>query len=239
MSVGLSLREVREEAGLSMSELATRTRIPESVIFDLERDNFTSSIGATYVRGHIRAIAKSCNADPQPILAKFDSQTIPLNRSIRDLLNDMNATPAEKVKKPISWRALAGVFVGIVAFALVGTGIYASTNSNNGSVVSQRSNDEVESGPVAKKSVGVEVTLRGVNGLSWVAVKDSTGVTQYSGRIRQGEERSFSDDQLINLVIGNAGAIQLIVNGEDLGVSGDVGEVLRLEFGPQAISTQG
>jgi hypothetical protein len=64
-------------------------------------------------------------------------------------------------------------------------------------------------------------------------------VTQYSGRIRQGEELTFKDDQLLYLVIGNAGAIQLIVNGEDLGVPGKVGEVLRLEFGPQALANQG
>jgi hypothetical protein len=50
---------------------------------------------------------------------------------------------------------------------------------------------------------------------------------------------TFTDNQLLYLVIGNAGAIQLIVNGEDLGVPGKVGEVLRLEFGPQALANQG
>ena len=238
MSVGSSLREIRERAGLTTSDLAAKTRIPESVIWDLEQDNFASSIGATYVRGHIRAIAKSCNADPEAILATFDSQTIPLNRSIRDLLNEMNATPAEKIKEPISWRALAGVFAGVLVFALVGAGIYSSTSSKS-DVVASDTGSQVESGPVAQKSTGVKVTLRGVNGLSWVKVDDSSGATQFSGRIREGEERTFTDDQLIYLVIGNAGAIQLLVNDEDLGVSGEVGEVLRLEFGPQAIASQG
>ncbi|MEN9543086.1 MAG: hypothetical protein RL239_739, partial [Actinomycetota bacterium] len=37
----------------------------------------------------------------------------------------------------------------------------------------------------------------------------------------------------------NAGAVQLKVNGEDLGVPGRVGEVVRLEFGPQASNNQG
>ena len=69
-------------------------------------------------------------------------------------------------------------------------------------------------------------------------MSDSTGTTQFSGRVRQGEERIFTDNQLLYLVIGNAGAISLTVNGEDIGVAGAVGEVLRLEFGPQA-SNQG
>ena len=83
------------------------------------------------------------------------------------------------------------------------------------------------------------MTLTGVNGLSWVAISDSTGTTQYSGRIRQGEAKTFTDNQLLYLVIGNAGAINLKVNGEDLGVAGKVGEVVRLEFGPQSQNQQG
>ncbi|MEY2722454.1 MAG: helix-turn-helix domain-containing protein [Candidatus Nanopelagicaceae bacterium] len=237
MSVGASLLEVRKAAGLSTSELSKRTRIPESVIEDLERDNFATSGGPAYARGHIRNIAKVCGRDAEAILAKFDSQTIPLNKSIRELLNDTSATTAKKVRKPISWKGLTGVAAGIVALFIFG-GALISTSDNN-DVVSQESTTAEESGPVAKKIDGVEVTLKGVNGLSWVAVNDSSGATQYSGRIRQGEQMTFADDQLLYLVIGNAGAIQLIVNGEDLGVPGKVGEVLRLEFGPQALANQG
>mgnify|MGYP003345622090 FL=1 len=100
------------------------------------------------------------------------------------------------------------------------------------------SSDLSENSAVAKKIDGVEVALKGVNGLSWVAVSDSTGTNLFSGRIRQGESRTFSDNQLLYVVIGNAGAINLTVNGENLGVPGEVGEVVRLEFGPQA-SNQG
>ena len=237
MSVGASLLEVRKAAGLSTNELSKRTRIPASVIEDLERDNFTTSGGPAYARGHIRNIAKACGVSAEPILAKFESQTIPLNKSIRELLNDTNATTAKKVRKPISWKGLTGVAAGVVALFIFG-GALISTSGNN-DVVTQESTSVEADGPVAKKIDGVEVTLKGVNGLSWVAVSDSSGTTQYSGRIRQGESMTYKDDQLIYLVIGNAGAIQLTVNGEDLGVPGKVGEVLRLEFGPQALANQG
>ncbi|MBM3722032.1 MAG: helix-turn-helix domain-containing protein [Actinobacteria bacterium] len=237
MSVGASLTEVRKTASLSTGELSKRTRIPESVIEDLERDNFTTSGGPAYARGHIRNIARVCGADADPILSKFDSQTIPLNKSIRELLNDTNATTAKKVRKPISWKGLTGVAAGVVALFVFGGALISTSNNND--VLSEETTQVVESGPVAKKVDGVEVILKGVNGLSWVAVNDSSGATQYSGRIRQGEQMTFSDDQLLYLVIGNAGAIQLIVNGENLGIPGKVGEVVRLEFGPQALSNQG
>jgi cytoskeletal protein RodZ len=237
MSVGTSLREVRKTANLSVGELSKRTRIPESVIEDLERDNINTCGGPAYARGHIRNIARICGADAELILTQFESQTIPLNKSIRELLNDTNATTAKRVKKPITWKGLTGVAAGVVALLVFG-GALITTGGNEDVALTPQEQIE-ETGPVAKKVDGVEVTLRGVNGLSWVAINDSSGATQYSGRIRQGEELTFTDDQLLYLVIGNAGAIQLIVNGEDLGVPGRVGEVLRLEFGPQALANQG
>lgn len=238
MSVGNSLREIRKTAGFSVNELARRTRIPESVIEDLENDNFNTSGGAAYARGHIRNIAKICEANAEAIISQFESQTIPLNKSIRELLNDNNATSAIKLRKPISWRGLTGVFAGVVALLIFGGALLTSGNGER-EIATPTQDRVTETGPVAQKFDGVEVTIRGVNGLSWVAVNDSSGATQFSGRIRQGEVKSFTDDQLLYIVIGNAGAVQLRVNGEDLGIPGRVGEVLRLEFGPQALANQG
>lgn len=240
MSVGSSLRIVRESSGLTISELARRTRIPASVIEDLERDNFATSGGPAYARGHIRTIARICSVEESTLLSQFESQTIPLNKSIRDLLNDSNVTRMVPERKPLSWRALAGVVAGIALVALVGTTIF-SVSTGSRTVTSEEVNttSPTSDGPVAANQKGVKVVMTGVNGLSWVAVTDSAGVTQYSGRIRQGEVRSFEDNQLLYLVIGNAGAVSLRVNGEDLGVPGQIGEVVRLEFGPQSQSSQG
>ena len=237
MSVGTSLKEMRKSAGFSVDQLSARTRIPTSVIEDLERDNFSTCGGPTYARGHIRTIARISGVVDSEVLAAFESQTIPLSKSIRDLLNDTSATAAKKERKPLSWKALGGVAAGVFAFALVGVGIISSGNNNSVTVTSN--SETSENSPVAAKRNGVEVKLTGVNGLSWVAISDSTGTTQFSGRIRQGEERTFSDNQLLYVVIGNAGAINLTVNGEDIGVPGSVGEVVRLEFGPQASTNQG
>ena len=60
MSVGTSLQELRAKAGLSIAELAKRTRIPSSVLEDLEQDKFSTSGGPAYARGHIRTIARIC-----------------------------------------------------------------------------------------------------------------------------------------------------------------------------------
>lgn len=230
---------MRKTAGFSVDQLAARTRIPVTVIEDLERDNFSTCGGPIYARGHIKTIAKVCRVGDSEVLIAFESQTIPLSKSIRDLLNDTSATPAQKVRKQISWKSLTGVAAGVLVLGIFGAGILSTEGGGEVATTSNSSNSSNENTAVAKVRNGVEVTLKGVNGLSWVAVNDSAGITQFSGRIRQGESRTFADNQLLYLVIGNAGAISLTVNGEDLGVPGRVGEVVRLEFGPQATSNQG
>lgn len=240
MSVGTRLREMRETAGLSVEQLASRTRIPASVIEDLEKDNFATCGGPVYARGHIRSIARACKVGDSEVLIAFESQTISLNKSIRDLLNDSNVTPAIKERRKISWKSLSGIAAGIFVFGVFGAAIF-SIEDNPTTTVSSTTNSSSneDNQPVANASKDVRVKLTGVNGLSWVAVNDSTGTTIFSGRISQGEVRTFTDNQLLYLVIGNAGAVSLQVNGEDLGVPGRVGEVVRLEFGPQASSNQG
>lgn len=236
MSVGTSLQSIRSVAGLSVAQLATKSRIPASLIADLERDDFTTCGGAAYARGHIRTISRICGVDAEPILTQFESQTIPLSKSIRDLLNDTNVTKPRPERKPLSWNAVAVIAALFVAVVAIGSNIISNDGGKSSSISVAK---EEKPSEVATKTTGVSVTLTGVNGLSWVAISDSTGTTQYSGRIRQGEAKTFTDNQLLYLVIGNAGAINLKVNGEDLGVAGKVGEVVRLEFGPQSQNQQG
>ena len=60
--------------GLSVDELADRTRIRPHVIESIEVDDFTPCGGDFYARGHIRTLARVLGKDPAPMLAHFDSR---------------------------------------------------------------------------------------------------------------------------------------------------------------------
>ena len=85
--------------------------------------------------------------------------------------------------------------------------------------------DAVAAGPA------VQMVLRTDTGRSWVQVSGSQGVL-FSGVIEKGVARRFVDSEKVAVVIGNAGAVSLTVNGEDLGSAGRSGQVARLTFGP-------
>jgi cytoskeletal protein RodZ len=77
----------------------------------------------------------------------------------------------------------------------------------------------------------VAVALK-ITGETWVEVRDAKGRTIYSGLLAKGDAKRFSDTSPIRLTLGNAGGVELTVNGTLLGTAGKAGEVKRLTFRP-------
>jgi cytoskeletal protein RodZ len=72
VTVGETLTEARNQAGLSVDELSERTRIRGTVIRSIERDDYAACGGDLYVRGYVRAIAGAVGIDPQPLIREYD-----------------------------------------------------------------------------------------------------------------------------------------------------------------------
>ena len=73
MPIGQALAQARRRAGLTVAQVSQRTRIGETIIRGIERDDYSACGGDFYARGHIRAIAKVAGIDPAPLIAEFDS----------------------------------------------------------------------------------------------------------------------------------------------------------------------
>jgi cytoskeletal protein RodZ len=73
VTVGEAIAQARGAAGLSVDEVSGRTGIRETVIRDIERDDFATLGGDLYVRGYLRAIAAAVGLDPQPLIREFDA----------------------------------------------------------------------------------------------------------------------------------------------------------------------
>ncbi len=72
MGIGGALAEARSEAGLTITQVSERTRIRETIIRDIERDDYSACGGDFYTRGHIRAIARAVGTDPVPLIEEYD-----------------------------------------------------------------------------------------------------------------------------------------------------------------------
>jgi hypothetical protein len=76
----------------------------------------------------------------------------------------------------------------------------------------------------------VTVTLQ-ATALVWARI-GVDGRTAYEGTLTAGSRRTFTGRRVIELHLGNAGGVQLTVNGTPRGAPGRPGEVWRGRFAP-------
>lgn len=256
MSVGILLRQARESVGMSIEELAEATCVRRTVLLDLENDNFASSGGLAYARGHIRNIAKVLHANADLLVDEFNSMNQDFNRPMIDLLSENSVTPSVRKESRISYALLAKVAVVVVVLvvaiptaasfvhsakkkdARTSTAALALQTNSTSTTTSITGAAPSGTTAVATKTSPVSVVVTANAGSTWLAVTDSSGAQLFVGNLVTGQSKSFDDSQLINFTIGNAGAVDLNVNGRDAGAPGATGEVVHLQFGPGA-SSQG
>src|SRR5713101_9378226 len=73
VSIGEALTAARRRAGLTLTQVSQRTRIRETIIGGIERDDFSACGGDFYARGHIRAIARTVGVDGEPLVGEYAS----------------------------------------------------------------------------------------------------------------------------------------------------------------------
>ena len=72
--IGPQIRQARERLGVSVDDLANRTRIRTHVIEALEVDDFEPCGGDFYARGHIRALSRVVGIDAEPLVHSYDAR---------------------------------------------------------------------------------------------------------------------------------------------------------------------
>jgi cytoskeletal protein RodZ len=88
-----------------------------------------------------------------------------------------------------------------------------------------------EDEPTVSTGQGVEVVVSATRAKSWLFVSDATGRTLFSGQIAAGVTKTFSSDQQLNLKVGNAGGVDLSVNGKKIDSLGIDGQVVSVSYG--------
>lgn len=250
MSLGALITKTRTSARLSIEDLSKLTNIPATLLRDMEADNFKKCGGETYARGHLRNIAAKLDVDERIFLDLFESEVTAPAKPIRDLLSENNAALPYQERKQVSWKVLAGV--SIVALVLFGGAqiIFSNLNSGSDPVASpstsasasaSESVTPVETATPKPSATEVSSTVTEVEGelvvkvsatrgTTWLYVSNQDGTSIFSGQIRKGNSKEFSASEELNLRVGNAGGVDITLNGENVGPIGANGEVVNLTY---------
>ncbi|MEU6271917.1 RodZ domain-containing protein [Streptomyces populi] len=250
-SIGRALQKARIEAHLTVDDVSNATRVRITIIHAIEQNDFAPCGGDVYARGHIRTLARAVRLDPAPLLAQYDAEHggRPAPTPAAPLFEAERIRPE---RRGPNWTAamVAAIVavIGFVGFTMVkggGNGDDSKTQVAEGSTPTTKKSaapsatatkpvepksDPSDSAIAAAPQDKVTVQVSAADGRSWISAKDHNGRMLFDGLLKQGESKTFQDSSKINLILGDAGAIQLFVNGKKIEDQFRPGAVERLTY---------
>jgi cytoskeletal protein RodZ len=243
MTLGSLITQARKSAGLSIDDLSESTNIRGALLREIESNNFVNCGGETYARGHLRNLALKLGVDPQVFLTAFEDEQMQVDRSMKDLLVENSVMKKPEEARKVSWKVLATISIAslfVVGLAQIIISNTASVDipepiASASATPSESADPTSGATPTEQATVstgtGVELIVTASRAKSWLFVSDASGRTLFSGQISQGTTKTFSTDVTLNVRIGNAGGVDLTVNGNKVDSIGTDGEVVSVSYG--------
>ena len=253
MNLGSLIAKAREGAALSIEDLAGATSIRPALLRDIESNDFSHCGGQTYARGHIRNIAKCLKADETEFLRIYEEEQAIEKRTMHDLLAENNVMRKPATKRKVSWKSLVLISIASLGIAGVAQIVVSNISTVEKATIDIATADVTTSLPTVEASVsaststsakpapseqssfstgtGVKVVINAVRAKSWLFVSDAAGRTLFSGQMSQGATKIFTSDTRLDLKVGNAGGVDLEVNGKKLSSIGPNGAVVSVSYG--------
>ena len=236
-ALGEQFRAAREARGLSLSEVAEQIRIRSVYLAEIEAENWSAIGVPVYIRGFLRTYARFLGLDPEEAVAEFNktAQGAPVADGTGLSGAAWSDGPARNLS-PLLWIA-SGVAVILVAFVIynfamlrqsrgrsVATVAAAPTASALPSNALTTPTPQRHVRPVARPH-SLEVTLASA---SWLRVTVDGNVSM-EGTFPKGTHKVFSGRTAL-VRAGNAGGLDLIVDGKPVSKLGKIGDVAERTF---------
>jgi cytoskeletal protein RodZ len=262
LGIGETLRRERERQGISLGDIARKTRIQPRFLEAIEADNLDVLPGLVFARNFVRQYAQALQLDEAQVLER-----LPKLEEAAIRLPDPPARPRKRTRYtgPRSnfsswvWVTLA-LAAGVILYtrfspiASIRANIAARQNTvappieiaqappqadlpaptNPSNAPQADANSQDSNSPTSSVQVVVTALQE-----AWVQLS-ADGKTSFTGTLMPNEKKEISAAEQVKLVAGNAGGLTVSLNGKPLEPLGPVGQVrvVRLTAeGPQFLPT--
>jgi cytoskeleton protein RodZ len=119
-TIGEYLKKIREERGLSIQQVAVKTRISPTHIQALEENRLESFPGEVFARGFVRVYGRCLRLDDQDTMTRFtqSAQSFFRERDDKKRSTEQSAEQ-EEVRKKRRSRVLQGVIVAVLGLTIL------------------------------------------------------------------------------------------------------------------------
>ena len=213
------LRNSRESQGLSVADIAARTRVPLRHLEAIEASDYSALPSSTYAVGFTRAYARAVGVDEVRIAQMVRDDVAKLGRRTPEYepyeMTDPSRVPS---------RGVAIVALGLAIAVLVLVGLWYGTDMFRGSTTSSTVAPVAETAPnpapqtaqpvpAPATPANGQVTLTASDEV-WMRVYDADNKTLYLGTMKPGDKFDVprdAKDPMIN--IGRADKLAVTLNG--------------------------
>lgn len=245
-TVGEKLRAAREAQGLDISEVASRTRIPQRHLEAIEQSNFTGLPSITYALGFAKAYARAVGADEVETARE-------LRMELGDHPERAAPTPSYEMSDPTRvpppWLAWGGALIAVLV--LVGVALWYGTGLFRGSApatadpleVIDANANVVDNGSIATDAgvpaSGGQVTLVATDTV-WIRVNDASGARLFEKELAPGERYDVpANADRPSVRTGRPDRIQVLLNGSQLPPLGTGAVAVTAEVSAAALQARG
>ena len=242
--IGATLEQARREKGLSLRDVEQATKIRTRYLEGLEREDYSMLPDAVYVQGFLKTYANFLGLDGDGLAQEFKDRWSPrrerqLNYERpresefeRPIISPGGLAGTERRKvsgATILTVALAVLLLAAVIGALYLIGSRSAADSgaapgpekagNNAAPADPAPEPEPASRPVTepREDEAIRVVVSVPDRPSWLSIQ-TDGVVAYEQTVYPGFAQTFEARDAISITAGDAGAVRIEVDGQDVGI---------------------
>jgi cytoskeletal protein RodZ len=244
-TVGDKLRAAREAQKLELSEIASRTRIPQRHLEAIESGNYSGLPSVTYAMGFAKAYARAVGVDEVALGRQLRGELgeRPIERSAPPPAYDFD----DRSRVPSSGLAWTGVIVALLV--TIGVVLWYGTDLFRGSAPVEEpvavENTTAAAGSattvaaVPTPITGGQVTLVALDTV-WLRVNDASGKRLFEKEMAAGERYDVpADADRPRVRTGRPDRLQVLLNGSQLAPLGTGVETIEAEVSAAALQARG
>ena len=246
--IGDTLRKERERQRMTIQDVEDGTSIRASYIEAIEKGEYDKMPGRVYAKGFVKNYANFLNLNGEEIVKQFVAEVSPSAEVVEQV---KDVTPEKKSTGfSVSGRRLEienkfsanHLVAAIVAIAVLVGGIFYSMKDSSTEIAQEdvKKTQEVKPAPPPEQvaSVTPEPEPAKVDGVNlqasftddcWMLVTID-GAVVYEGVINAGQVMDWKGNNNVNVRVGNAGAVDFVMNGQSFGKLGAEGDVVDRDF---------
>jgi cytoskeletal protein RodZ len=243
LSFGRYLQAIRLEKAISLEMVSKETRIRKDMLALIEEENHNKLPNAVFVKGFIRAYAKAIGADGDEAIRRYNSRLQVIHK-IQKSENDLKNSTMK------FWPSLIlsiGTLMCLIFLSVFGVSIFLKSPSTGGQEQPQNKQQEIkpntaevipssQPSPVSIEEQKEEKKIEKffllkimANEKTWMKVIiDDKEQREYS--LEAGDNIALEADTGYNLLIGNAGGIELLLNDNPISLQGKSGQVVNVQI---------